>query len=111
MHILDDKNGRRRPLELAHQNHSEQVRLGITHADSFERAADDPGDIKKRTQRPRREQRIATAPKDARLPLLVTEPAHKRRLPDPSLALDQHKPAAAARDNRFNRIGQRSHLV
>ena len=50
-------------------------------------------------ERPRREERVARAPEDARVAAaLVAEPADERRLADPGLARDEHEPTGSTLD-------------
>jgi hypothetical protein len=61
----------------------------------LELAADLLGDIEKGPQRPRREQRVTTAPQHARRTArLRAECANSRRLAHPGLPGDEHEPAA-----------------
>jgi hypothetical protein len=68
--------------------------------DRLQLAAGPLGDLEKRPERTRREQRVAGAPQDPRrLAALLAEPPQEGRLADPCLTADQqHLPARAALD-------------
>jgi hypothetical protein len=93
--VLENEN-RTRPAQFVAQR-----RRNIVRVRSGPRIAGDK--VEQWPQRARSEERLAHSPKNSALRLLgIAEPAHKRRLADSRLAVDEHEAAVPA-----GRFGER----
>jgi hypothetical protein len=111
MQVLEHEDGRRAAHELAQQRRRHLVRPRAALRDVREIATGVLGDVEQRAQGARREQRVAGAPEDpCRSPMLVGEPARKRRLPGTRLARDEHEMPAGGRADFLQHRLQRVEL-
>jgi hypothetical protein len=93
--VLDDEDRRGPARELAQQRIGHLVRPGVARRGLRQVAAGLLGHVEQRTQRARREERIARSPQDPRrLAVLVGEASGQRGLAGPRLARDEHEPPA-----------------
>ena len=101
MNILEHDNRRRPPARLVHQ-HSRNVgrpRAAVERAGEL--AACELRDVEQRSERTRREERVAASPQDTgRAAGRFTEPPQQRRLPDARLAADEHEAPARTTPHR-----------
>jgi hypothetical protein len=97
MNILKHDNRRRPTACLAHQRRRNIRRPRAALKRSGELAARELRDIEQRSERARREKRVATTPQDTcRAVRRFTKPSQQHRLPDPRLATDEDEAAARA---------------
>jgi hypothetical protein len=83
--ILEHEHGWSPRRKLADQCRGDRVRFRRFVDNVMQLASDSLGDIDERPERPRRKQRVAFAPQNARrLALLGAEPSQQRRLADPA---------------------------
>ena len=89
VHVLEDED-RRCSFELADERGSDLMRPGSTPRERLDLSSCDLGDIEKRPQGTRREERVARSPEHARrVALVVDEPPYERRLTDARFAADE----------------------
>ena len=110
--ILEHEDGRLSRGELPADRRGDLMRPHLAATDQrFELPADDLGDLEQRSQRARREERVARAPEDAGgLLLVLTEPADERRLADARLARDEDDATARACTGRRQDVRERRQL-
>ncbi len=93
--VLEDEDGARLRRELVRQRRRQLVRHRARLDGRPKLAADVVGDRQHRTERARREQRVAASPEHAHLGFVaLPEPPHDRRLPDARLAAEQDEMTA-----------------
>ena len=98
--VLEHEQRRRLRRELDDERVGELVERRAAPERVGQPAAHAPGDLDERAQRPRRLERHAAAPQDARGARADGNPAQERGLADAGLAPDEREPAGAVRGVR-----------
>jgi hypothetical protein len=95
VHVFEHEDGPGSRPELIIQRRSDLVRLRPALDELFELSAGLLRDVQERSERTRREERVACSPEDAhRVTLVVEERPHESGLADARLAPEEEQPSA-----------------
>lgn len=108
VHVLDHENDRLATAQLVEQRGSDLMRPSARSHQLAQRTPQGVGDAQERTQRARREERIAGAGDHPRRgAVLVAEAAHQRGLADTRFTPEEHQPAAGTPGHSGQGVVQR----
>jgi hypothetical protein len=110
--VLEHEDGLSSRPQLTYERRDDLVRHHPVCYDLLELAAGSLGYRKQRPERPRCEERIATAPEDPRrLLAFLAEPSQERRLPHSCLASDENDASVRARLHSLEGFGETRELA